>query len=329
MKRAFGVVCITSIIYLAAFLIGFYIYELNAENELEQLLLSYVIDFSADGAMSESLDMQQDIGPDYSDNNKIYLDPKQILDSFIDMFCINYDLGRSIETKKYVTQNFIPAVCVADYDGYYIARLQPVKSDIDTLYPSTDKLKNSSWDLIFGPKMPYIYKYKENGISKCCALNMGMNYIYTSKGVKKDDISTTGLKSKQAGMIEINKILIKELADTINFSNKTGKYTFSLPLQLSSYSGINPIMGPSLIIMAQNVDLRTSKPISGFSISGTRMERARFVVGYIRNGIKYYCYADCAPDSSKIDGDGQYTDLFSSISDAAQAGYNCDLKYIK
>jgi hypothetical protein len=332
MKRAFGVICIICVIYLAALMIGFYKYELNAQSEIEHLLLSRIIDYSADGAMAEALNLK-DVGIDYTDENSLKMDPDLILDSFLDIFCINYDIGRGKEAKKYVTQNFLPVVCVAAFDGYYIATPQPVRNDWEVLYPSSDKLVNSRWDLTFGPKMPYTYKYndKSTGSESYYALNMGMDYAYKENGGRYEGL-VPGLKNKQAGMIEINKLLIKKISDSIDYVNSTNtkwEHTFSLPLQLSSYSGNNPIQGPSLIIFAQDVDLRTSRPISGFSISGTRVEKARVVVGYIRNGIKYYCYADKAPDKSKIDGDGEVSDVFSSINDAAQAGYYCDLEYMR
>jgi len=322
MKRAFGVVCIICVIYLAALMIGFYKYELNEQNEIEQLLLSYAIDYSADGAMSEALSLT-DVGVDYSDNNSIRIDPNTILDSFLDIFCINYDIGRSIEAKKYITQNFIPAVCVAGFDGYFIAKYQPTQNDVDVYYPSENELENSRWDLAFGPKMPYTYKY--NG--SYYALNMGMKFAYDSGGAKYEGLAP-GLHNKQAGLIEINKTLTKEIANNINYANSTNtnwKNAFFLPLQLSSHSGLNSIQGPSLIILVQNVDLRTNKPISGFSISGTEVENARTIIGYVRNGIKYYCYADSAPNLAQDD----ILDFFTSIEDAAQAGYYCDLEYLK
>ena len=335
MKRAFGVVCIICVVYLAALMVGFYQYIIKEQNEIEQLILSYAIDYSADGAMAEVLN-SRDINNDYMDVTELKIDPNVVLDSFLDIFCINYDMGRSAEAKKYVAQNFIPVACVAGFDGYYIARLQPIKSEFDGYYPG-DMLENSRWDLIFGPKMPYTYtKY-----GKSFALNMGMEYAYTTSGGKYE--GQLPELSKQAGLIKINRILSNSIGNAISSANQTNtnwEHQFFMPSQLSTYYGTNPIKGPSFIVLVQNVDLRTTKPISGFSISGSKVEKERLVVGYIRNEIKYYCYADMIPGLDTDNASGVMTfqddwdevdvlDSFTSVEEAAKAGYYCDLKYMK
>lgn len=328
MKRAFGVVCIICAIYLSALVIGFYRYAINEQDELQQLIMSFAIDYSSDAAMQETL-TGDDLETDYSEDGHVLVDPKLALDTFVDMFCLNYDIGISSETRTHVLLNYIPAACVAGYDGYYIATCQPVRSDTD-IYYSTEgdgvNAVNGRWDVVFGPKLPYTYVYG----GESYALNMGMDYAYLTDG-RKYEAMPPGLLNKDHGFAEINRRVSDEIAYAVDNANKTNqnwRHSFFIPTQLSPLSGVNPIKGPSLIVLVQNVDLRTVRPISGFSIAGTRIERARMVVGYIRNGIKYYCYADKAPSLDKVQ-DNEMKEFFTNVNDAAKAGYYYDLEYMR
>jgi hypothetical protein len=318
MRRAFGIVCIVSVIYLASLIIGLYRYSINEQNELQQLILSYAIDYSSDGAMQEIL-KGDDLETDYSKDGNIIVDPKLALDTFVDMFCLNYDIGLTSEAKKHVLQNYIPVACLAVYDGYYIAKYQPVNNAVD--YPENG-LNNSIWDVVFGPKMPYTYLDAGTGTSY--ALNMGMEYASSVNGndVVIRDVIPPSL-NKNTGIAKINEILSSEIAytvDSANALNPNWSHSFFIPAQLTSLSGANPITGPSLIVLVQNVDLNTVRPISGFSVSGTKIANARMIVGYhASNGKPYYCYADKVPGGVTIEN------LFSNVNDAAKEGYYCDL----
>lgn len=321
--------CIISVIYLAALMVGYFKYTMNEQDELQQLILSYAIDYCSDAAMQEVL-IGDDLEMDYSADGQVLVDPKAALDTFVDMFCLNYDIGISGETRKHVLQNYIPVACLAGYDGFYIAKYQPVKSDTNVYYPPETGLSNSTWDVVFGPKLPYTYT---NG-GTSYALNMGMDYAYAINGINvtKPAGLPPGLSSKAAGIAKINEIITNEIAYTVNSVNELNpnwKHSFFIPAQLTTLTGVNPINGPSLIVLVQNVDLASARPISGFSVSGSKVGRARMVVGYIRNvngiDIKYYCYADKAdklPPSITID------DLFQSVEDAARAGYYYDAEYM-
>ena len=319
MKRAFGVVCIITVIYLSSLIIGFYKYTINEQSELHQLILSHVIDYCSDAAMQEVLSGDH-LEMDYTKDNYVIVDPKLALETFVDMFCLNYDIGISSEARKHVLQNYIPVACMATFDGFYIAKYQPVKNASN--YPE-NALSSSTWDVVFGPKLPYTYTYAGTSY----ALNMGMEYAYAISGLNVDKRPgiPTGLLNKEAGIAEINKILTAEIAytiDTANAVNPNWKHSFFIPAQLTTFTGVRPISGPSLIVLVQNVDLTTPRPISGFSISGTEASKARMVVAYFRNGTPYYCYADRFPGGIPI------VNMFSSVEDAARAGYYHDLLYM-
>lgn len=319
MKRAFGVVCIISVIYLAALLVGFYRYSLNEQSELQQLILSYAIDYCSDAAMQEALTGDH-LEMDYTKDHYMIVDPKQALDTFVDLFCLNYDIGISCEARKHVLQNYIPVACMAAYDGFYIAKYQPVKNAVN--YPENG-LNDSTWDVVFGPKLPYTY----TNAGTAYALNMGMEYAYAINGynVSKYKGIPPGLLNKEAGIAEINKIVAGEMAytiDSVNAANPNWRNSFFIPAQLTSLTGVSPITGPSLIVLVQNVDLTTVRPISGFSVSGTKVDQAMMVLAYRRGGIKYYCYADRFPGGVPIE------DVYSTVEDAARAGYNHDILYM-
>lgn len=321
MRRAFGIVCIVSLIYVCALIVGLLRYAINEQSELQELILSYAIDYSSDAAMQEVL-REDNLETDYTKDGSIIIDPERTLNTFVDMFCLNYGIGFTSEAKKHVLQNYIPVACLAAYDGYYIAKFQPVSSG--TNYPENG-LVDSTWDVVFGPKMPYSYVDKETGTTY--ALNMGMDYassVTATTAIIKDSIPPS--LNKGTGIARINEILSGEIAyavDSANAVNQNWRHSFYIPTQMNSISGANAITGPSFIILVQNLDLTTVRPISGFSISGSKLANARMIAGYLRNGEKYYCYADKAPDNVTM------IDLFSSANDAAEAGYYCDMEYMK
>ncbi|MNW17059.1 hypothetical protein D3C71_2161110 [compost metagenome] len=77
-------------------------------------------------------------------------------------------------------------------------------------------------------------------------------------------------------------------------------------------------------MLVQGVNVTTSRQISGFSVSGTKIAGARMVIGYKRGDVPFYAYAD------KVDeGTVTVEDLFTSIDEAAEAGYFMDLEVMK
>ncbi|MDQ0885055.1 hypothetical protein QFZ81_000143 [Paenibacillus sp. V4I9] len=323
MSKNFGVVNIVGVLFLAALLIGFTTYVYKERNEIEQLKLSYAIDYSTDaGAMAMlktgSLDM------DYTMNKAFTVNPQLALDTFLDVFCFNYDLQPTAQNKA-IIKDYIPVAAVATFDGYYLASQQLVKNGGGN-YPET-AAKDVDWDLTFGMKIPYTHNY----LGTSYALNMGLEYTLALTGnnlTKQMGLPPTaaGTMSQTDARVKINDIISNDMANSIsrtNNNNPNWKNNFYIPSQLTTFSGVNPIEGPSFLVLVQGVTLSTSRPISGFSIAGTKIDTARMVAGYVRNGANYYCYVD------KIPGSVTVNNLYSTVKEAALAGYYADLEFMK
>ncbi|MEQ7052184.1 hypothetical protein ABN764_16135 [Paenibacillaceae sp. P-4] len=326
MSRHFGFVNIVAILFIAALLLGYMQYVSQEKDEIERLKLSYAIDYATDaGAMAMlntgNLDM------DYTKQRAVTVNPALALDTFLDVFAFNYDLYPSAENKALI-KDFIPVAAVAGYDGYYLASHQLVTNEAGN-YPETPA-NEVEWDLVFGMKMPYLYTY--GGTSY--GLNMGMEETLaltdsTLSKIQGLPPTSTGSLSRGEAQEIINNNISNDMAYQINETNTINPYWknfFYIPSQLTTFSGVNPIEGPSLLVLVQNVTLTTSKPISGFSIAGSKIDRARMVLGYTRNGMKYYAFADKAPVSTEVDPVKGIVieNIYSTAKEAALAGYYFD-----
>ncbi|WP_138755929.1 hypothetical protein [Paenibacillus sinopodophylli] len=320
MGKSFGVVNLIALLFFAALLVGYMNYIGKEKEEIERLKLSYAIDYSADAGTAAMLGTS-DLDMDYTKDKFFSVDPQLALDTFLDVFCFNYDLHPTEQNRAYI-KDFIPVAAVAAQDGYYIASPQIVRNQ-NGLYPETPA-NDSYWDLVFGMKLPYSYEYEEVSY----ALNMGMtetlaisgNQLYKHQGLPPTD---SGIMSITNAREIINQTVSNEMAsriDQLNEVNPNWKNFFYIPNQLTTFSGVNPIESPSFLILVQGVTLNTTRPISGFSISGTSIDRVRMVAGYIRFGVKYYTYVDLVPAGIEVD------EFFDTFNEAAKADYYPDLR---
>lgn len=309
MKRT-GIAILISLYFVGGLIIFFFRYIEQDLQEFEQLRLSYAVDYASDAAIWELLN-SRDLSMDYSESNNLTANPTLALNTFIDVFSANYGMNFDKNNKDHIKMNFIPTFVVAMHDGYYMATLTLVNNKGD-------------WDLKFGPKMPYIYRND----SATYALNMNGESTLKIKGndINKIEGLPNGIKTKKENLSEISKIISANISYTINKINETNTKwanTFYIPTGLTTYSGVNSIEGPSVIALVQNVNLATTKPISSFSIAGSKLQKARMVAGYTRENIKYYCYTDKLPSSITVEN------LFLDVKEAAQSGYYCDIRYME
>lgn len=322
MSRNFGIINLAAVIFLSALLVAYLQYWSKERNEIEQLKLSYAIDYATDaGAMAMlqtgSLEM------DYTMRKAFSVNPQLALDTFIDVFCFNYDLQPTPENRALI-KDFIPVATVATYDGYYMASQQLYRNGGGN-YPET-AANDVDWDLSFGMKNPYSYHY--GGTSY--ALNMGMDYTLalTGSSLTKElglPPTATGTMTEKDAMDEINKMISGDMANLINNTNEANpnwKNVFYIPSQLTTISGVNSIEGPGFLVLMQGLTITTSRPISGFSVSGAKIDETRMVAGYTRNGTKYYAYADTLSDSVVVEA------LFTTVKEAALAEYYFDAEYM-
>lgn len=325
MGKGFGIVNLIAVIFFAALYIGYMSYVSKEKDEIERLKLSYAIDYSADAGTMAMLGTP-DLDMDYRNEIFFSVNPQLALDTFIDVFCFNYNLHPT-DQNRHLIKDFIPVAGVAAYDGYYIASPELVRNRNGN-YPESNP-NDSDWDLTFGMKLPYRYKNEENGVHY--ALNMGLretiavadNRMYKHEGLPPTPNGTMTLREAKA---LINNTVSNEMArriDAFNEDNPNWKNFFYIPSQLTTIGGVNPIEGPSFLVLVQGLTLNTTKPINGFSVSGTSIEMTRMVVGYNRNGVYYYTYADRMPSGVEV------LELFESVDEAAMNQFYPDLNYLE
>ena len=323
MKRVFGIVVLIGMIYVSAMMVGYAQYMRNDVKELGQLRLSYAIDH-AGYAAAQAMLKTPDLGMDYTNPNYEKVDPNIALDTFLTVMCINYDMTPTDSNKKLIANNYVPMAAVAGVDGYYIATPRLIKNSVNS---PEGAIKNGDWDLIFGMKMPYTYKY--NGTAY--ALNMTMNNCLALSGgslTKEAGLppTSTGILSQQEAWRVINSEVSTDMAYTLDKANQSDpgwSNSFFIPSEVTTFSGVNPIKGPTFMALVENLKLDTSTSINAFSVAGTKIIGVRAVVGYTRNAIKYYCYADEAPSTAVIEH------TFSTVKEAASAGYYFDTQYMQ
>jgi hypothetical protein len=318
MSRMFGLVNMVSFIFMSALIFAFITYMHKENDEFEQLRLAYQIDYATDAGTVAML-QTSDLGLDYAKNKYISVNPDLALDTFLTVFCFGYDMIPNTENKNLVKQ-YIPVAAVATFDGYYIATQRLVKNA--TPYPE-GAVNDGDWDLTFAMKMPYTYI---NGTSQF-ALTMGMDYAWQMSGpnLSKFNGIPPGLDKVNAWHI-VNKSVSDDMAFTISEFNKANpnwEHQFYIPDRLSAVSGANPIQGPSFLVLVQGLDFTTPRKISGFSISGSRIDNARMVAAYTRNATRYYSYVD------KMPGGVMLENLYSTVKEAALAGYYADQVYMQ
>jgi hypothetical protein len=318
----FGIVVLVGLLYASSMMVWTNSYVSNEVKETGQIQLADAVENSSYAAAQAML-KSPDLSMDYTNPNYEKVDPDTALDTFLTLMCFNYDLNPTDENKHLISENYVPMVAVAGVDGYYIASQRLIKNSVD--YPESG-VNDGDWDLEFGMKMPYSYAYGGNDYD----LNMTMNNILEMSGsslIKTNQLPPTssGIMSQSDVWRVINSELSTDMADTLDQANATDpgwKNTFYIPEQVTTFSGVEPINGPTFIALVQNVKLNSPVPVSSFSVSGVRMQNVRTIVGYERNGIKYYSYADLAPAGVTVE------QTFTTKRDAALAGYYYDTKYM-
>lgn len=288
----------------------FYQYQ---EQEVADDELKAVVNYSVDSAIEELLEAA-DLGMDYADWGKMKVDPKLALDDFINTFLMNYDMPITDDNKSLVRSAYMPVFCVAAFDGYYMYDRQKVN-------------KEGDFELLSSPKIPYTY----NKGQYTYALNMGFNKCYAV--LDNSVIWTNNPIGKKETLKIINTRISDDFASRVDSAYKNGwASSVFIPAGIAEVSRTQPIQSPAVLAFVDNVDLYMGHNISCFGIGGARVKTVRAVAAYQRDGTKYYAYADLLPaELFNTDGSPVSTyieDMFSTVQDAAQAGYHHDTLYM-
>lgn len=314
MNRGFGFVLSVPIVFICLFVL-LQVGQVRREAEaLEEYILSFAIDYSTDAAVEEMLNMS-DLGQDYLDINKMNTDPEAALETFTTMMCMNYDLPLTEKAKSQVRDLYIPVFCVAAYDGYYLYTQRSA--------PDGD------YYLQGGYKVPYTYT-KEDTPSKYYALNLGGEnaLLLTDGSLTKVTLESEGIAAEE-NYRHINSVLSEAISFAFQERTGRGDRIIYLPSDLTAITRVNSVRGPTVFAFIDGWDMKTAHALSAFSIGGAKVENARMVAGYVRinpdgSTTNLYSYADALPESANI----PIADLFTSVEEAAQAGYYYDSTYM-
>lgn len=221
--------------------------------------------------------------------------------------------------------NYIPAVVILDYDGYYM---------FSTETEMTGN-REDSFRQVWSPKKPYTYS-DSNGNSINFTLD---DYVYAYdasagkwiEGFQKELASTTQIPLlqdthvfEQVRRSRIVTTVQNNLADVINrhneFARKNGiSYTFTMPL-IAQEDWYNSINDTGIMAFIQGIGMGDQK-INNYAIGGGRLVKKTAIVGGVDplTGIKYYYPSTC--------GNGyRAEEVFTDARQAAAQGYfeyNC------
>lgn len=328
MNRAFGLIFGVPIFFIATLTL-LIVQQVNQENrQFDEYVLTYALDYATEGATQELLEMSR-LDSDYQAWGRFNTDPEVARNMFFTLLALNYDLPLTEKSYATLEAGYVPMMCIATFDGYYMytPSMDSYTKDKEVAGTYRGQYLQSS------PKMPYT-------ISKGNAqyvLNLGM------ENVRKVDSNgdTTFMTIQAAGIskIDIQQQVSAVLSDamTYEFQHRTDYrkgYALDqqvrddriiyIPTELSTMRVVNPVTGPTVFAYVDNWDFGVgTKEVSSFSIGGARVQPARMVAGYSRGGLKLYAYADLIPRS-----DVTVIELFTSVQEAARNGYYYDAQYM-
>lgn len=172
------------------------------------------------------------------------------------------------------------------------------------------------------------------------SLNLGLDNcrkLYNGR-LTINDLATEGI-SKAEVLMQINGQLSDKLAYDFQEYQRARAYNENsfafnraavyIPQGLTTMANVSSVNGPTVIAFIDGWDLSTTHSVNAFSIGGAKIELQRMVAGYSYNGALYYAYADLLPGYEEgVEYPVEILKLFTSVTEAAQAGYHYDSKYM-
>lgn len=317
MNRVLSLILFVPILFIS-FIYLYYAKVIDSGlNRVSDYHLKLVANYASDSAIEEMLDVA-DLGTDYVEWGKFNTDPEIALKDYIDTFLISYNLPLTPENREMVKINFLKVFVVAGYDGYYV-------------YDHRSIDEGSLYEFVCSNKLPYLYKdMSKNDREVSYALTMGTK-CYRVTNATLNLVNSPLPKSQTLEVI--NSRISDDLINRID-RQYTGGWNRQvyLPNELTSISKVNPIAGPTVLALVDNVDLSRGKKVNAFGIGGAMATVARPISAYERKGadgnwVKYYCYSDLLPED--ISGDRSVIkEVFMRAEDAAKAGYHYDSIYM-
>lgn len=301
-------------VWILVLMISVYYNHLDAiQKDYDTAVLREVIGYAARAAFDEAINTETT----YSDLGRAQIDVKKTLGTFVDIVSLSYNMSMSEENRTHI-ESYIPSAMFCTYDGYYITKL----------------LEDDSTDLVWSLKIPYTMTVG----NKTVTLQMDRDEGFVITNVAEGALPYTdfGMGDGRVGIqiaslnrdianARINTIITDALSYNIaKISEFRGgkNYRVYLPAK-TTFSGINTIDGPSLIILLSGGDFAGKASISEAAIAGIKVIKKNWVLGFEDlNGNKWYAYETQL--SEKVLTENNFTvvtEPLASVFQAADMGY--------
>lgn len=308
--------------YIAIFLIilmlpSYYSLSKALDKEFDQLRLDMQVD-NASEALLYAATSVDDIELDYINPDAIIVSPGQSIDLFSTVMCFGYDMQPTAANKNAI-QASVCAMVLSDEYGYYIAEL--VEDDTS---PSNG-VKFMDYVLRWSPRICYYDKYEGKSIT--------YSYSYypllvnepagTIDGhgifVDKVPIDSDNAQNRDYIRSRINSQISASIEAEIERRNKNSSFDFKfyLPYETTTL-GVNPIKGPSALVFINNASYASNYKLDSVNVGGYMVQQKQYIVCFIENGVKYYCYQQQLPV-------GRYGSIETYVDTQKEA---CDLGYL-
>lgn len=294
--------------------------------EFQTIRLKYIMENATQGGFQAALD-DTNLGMSYVNPGDVTISPQNTLEVFKSIFLMSYGLSLSAENFTDL-DHYISSAVLATNNGYYIA---------------TQKNFNSI-QLSWGLKKPYDISY--NGGLDDVAYDLDDQgwvlaqengpYVTITNGTQWSQLPPNiPVPTTSVVIQDVNTEITNDINYNIHQRDAVGQSTVNgvtktfytqdpanqfiyLPY-VQTASGDNPITEPSLFVSITGIDFAGAQTVSSQSVAGYTVAQPRRVLGFVDNGINYYCYAGQLPSSDQV------VAYFTTVQQAADAGYYPDL----
>lgn len=300
------------------------------QQEYDTQVLKTAVGYASKGAMDIALVSSENISNDYITIESVEIEPQKVLETFTDIMCTAYDMYAS-KTNIRLVEDAIDGLILCGMDGYYIAE------------PTDD-------GLIFSIKMPYAINLKNVSsinVDATISLNLTNETGLIINNAKTAPISGQFISFENLNDVAINLDIfgldIPELtrlkpvliagvindaltksAEEITAYRQDRTFRVYIP-GYGTEGGINSVDGPSLIAIMRGTDFTGKADNDEVKMSGYRVIKPIYVVGFVENGIKYYCYETQVPAAYQGASTNYY---YKSVFEAAANGYSPHMGYL-
>lgn len=301
-----------------------WVISLHTQDRLEAQLLSnryttILRTAAQDGGSELSVNDLQQFEPGYDSLKYFRANREKALNAMLHTLYMNFGVGDDpISQRAFL--NYIPAVLVVDYDGYYIY------SQSEYLGMEGEPLTDHKWGL----KRPYVYADKKGNIYRF-TLDRKVTVYDANTGRwangLRDELSegiSLSLLSHKDEFEAKRRIVIvqsieEDLARIINkhnqYSARSGhKYKFALPT-ISAEEWNNTLNDIGILVFLQGIPVG-DQYYNNYALGGGRLMKRPVIYGGLNpiTGIKYY-YREPCQEEYKLE------EVFTNEREAAAKGY--------